>query len=148
MQEGQLNKRLDDFLQSELIATIAVPINAAGDIHIASLVYWNDTSSLWFYFVSSRSSEKFGLLVNQPSVPAACVVGTYNKTPATLQMRGTLTKIDYTTVPGVVEHYHTKRGNTHDDIENPDNVLVCFTPHWARFTEYKPHTAITLLDVS
>ncbi|MBC7546164.1 hypothetical protein H7171_00280 [Candidatus Saccharibacteria bacterium] len=147
MQQGeQGNQRLQDFLTSELIATIAVPITEAGEIHIASLVFWNCPAPLQFYFVSSRTSEKFALL-SHATVPAACVVGTYNKTPATLQMRGTIKEIDHTTVPDVMQQYHNKRGNTHDNIENPDNALLCFTPTWARLTEYKPDTVITFLEL-
>jgi general stress protein 26 len=132
-----MDKQLQTYLDAELIAVLSNAIDKQGTLHSAALVFWNDPSSLQLYFVSSRASEKCTSLSEQASVSAACVIGTYNHTSFTLQLRGRLEILDHRQYTDVVMAYHTKRGNSHDDVTNPANTLLRFTPQWARFTDYK-----------
>lgn len=133
-----MNYRLADapelmiFLRDEPAATLAVPVSNDGTLHIASLLFWNSTEPFVFYFVTNRQSEKCRLLKTQPSIPAACVVGTKKGTQFTLQMRGTLAEA----LNADLAEYYQKRGNRFDDIADEKNMCLAFTPSWARFTDY------------
>lgn len=67
---------LIDFLSEQLAATVAVPIDEYGTIHAASLLYWSSIDPLQLYFVTSRESEKYGLLKSRQSINCAVVIGT------------------------------------------------------------------------
>lgn len=125
---------LKSFLSQHKSATVAVPIDDNGTLHAAALLYWHDERTLEFYFVTSSETEKMTLLNKRQSLAAACVVGTEAGTPFTLQMRGKLSIMDEAPKK-VLEEYYTKRGDR-DDINEPRNVLVRFTPEWARFKDY------------
>lgn len=124
------------FLNKEPAATIAVPIDEQGAIHTAALLYWHAPDPLRFYFVTSKETEKCKLLAQKGELPAACVVGTNRGTDCSLQMRGRLKIVDKTAHQAEIDAYYQKRGNHHDDIIDPVNVLLEFTPNWARYTDY------------
>jgi len=128
---------LRSFLDVEPAATIAVAIDESGTIHAASLLYWHTTHPLRFYFVTSRDTEKCRLLNKVGVTPAACVIGTTRNVDCTLQMRGRLAIVDKNKYQTEIDKYYAKRGNHHDDIIDPDNVLLEFTPTWARYTDYR-----------
>lgn len=138
---------LQKFLKDEPAATIAVPIDEHGTIHAASLLYWHDENPLRLYFVTSRETEKCTLLVKKPELPAACVVGTCRDTDMTLQMRGTIAIFDKEKFAETLEKYYAKRGNHNDDIIDPVNVLLEFTPNWARYTDYTKGYERRMLNV-
>lgn len=138
---------LQDFLIHHLAATIAVPIDHNGSLHAASLLYANSTEPLEFFFVTSRDSEKYSLLKTKDNIPCAVVIGTEKDTPFTIQMRGKLKEIDPQEYGVQINAYYEKRGNRHDDINNPDNCLLKFTPTWARFTDYSKGYKRYLLDI-
>lgn len=128
--------KLQAFLQTQQAATIAVPIDRQGSIHVASLLYIHDEPPLRFFFVMGRNTEKCRLLRELDAIPCACVVGTVKDVDFTLQMRGELTIADPNSHKKIVEKYYQKRGNRHDDINDPSTVLLEFAPNWARFTDY------------
>jgi general stress protein 26 len=139
---------LADFLQSQPAATMAVPIDDGGTPHIASLLYWHTPNPLKFYFVTSKQSEKAKQLATHQQISAAAVVGTVKDTPFTLQMRGQLKIIDPLKHQMPVEQYYRKRGNRKDDLADPSNCLLEFTPTWARFTDYSLGYAQTQLTLT
>ena len=139
---------LRSFLQAEKAATLAVPIDDAGSIHAASLLYAHDENPLRLYFVTGKSTEKYTLLHSKDSIPAALVIGTERGTPFTIQLRGSLSAVDPATHTAIVAMYYRKRGNRGDDIANPTNSLLMFTPNWGRFTDYKEGYDQYRLDLS
>ena len=126
---------LNKFLQHSMAATIAVPIEN-DELHASSLIYWNSTEPLLFYFITSGDSVKFTLLKSKAEINCAAVVGTTKGTPFTLQMRGLLSEIAAEENKDVLENYYYKRGNDKDDITDPNTCLLRFQPKWARFTDY------------
>ena len=128
--------KLVAFLHNQEAATLAVPIDDKGTIHIASLLFWNCQEPFRFYFVTSRETEKCRLLKAALSVAAACTVGTIKEVEMTLQMRGELQIVEPEGFEDVLDAYYEKRGDRHDDIDDPINALLEFTPTWARFTDY------------
>src|SRR5207244_2815293 len=108
---------------NESTATIAVSIDEEGTIHAAALRFWHNKQPLKFYFVTGRSTEKYKLLQIKPEIPCACVVGTTRDGDFTLQMRGNLKTVDPTELIDEVKQYYKKRGNRHDDVDDPKNVL-------------------------
>jgi len=128
---------LAQFLTEERALTIAVPIDEAGTIHAASLLYWHQAEPLRFYVVTSLRTEKCRLLKTQSEVQAACVVGTVKDVPFTLQMRGKLRVCASEGMDEVIEAYYAKRGSRDMDVVGQDDyVLLEFRPEWARFTDY------------
>ncbi len=125
---------LNSYLHREKAATIAVPIDEAGTIHAASLLYYHTEKPLAFYFVTNKNTEKCRLLKAKQSLKAACTIGTQKGVDFTLQMRGELAMIEPEET--VVKAYYQKRGNHHDDINEPGVVCLRFTPNWTRFTDY------------
>jgi hypothetical protein len=73
----------------------------------------------------------------QGTLHSAALVFWNDPSSLTLQLRGRLEILDHRQYTDVVMAYHTKRGNSHDDVTNPANTLLRFTPQWARFTDYK-----------
>lgn len=134
---------LAHFLQNEKAATIAVPINDQGDLHAATLLFWNSDDPLVFYFVTGRHTEKARLLKIRKQIPCAVVVGTQKGTDFTLQMRGTL----HEGTAKDLELYYEKRGNRFDDVNDPKNMCLVFRPSWARFTDYNKDYARFMLEV-
>lgn len=130
------HQKLRSFLQSEKAATLAVPIDDAGTVHAASLLYVHDENPLRLYFITGKSTEKYTLLRSQNSIPAAIVIGTEKGTPFTVQLRGSVQAVDPTTYATIVDRYYQKRGNRGDDIADKTNGLLVFIPQWARFTDY------------
>ena len=126
---------LSEFLANQLVATIALPIDETGTLHIASLLYWHDPVSLCFYFVTGANTEKCRLLIQGRTVTAACVVGTEKGVDFSLQMRGQFNIVEEPT-HNVIESYYAKRGNHDDDLNDPENVMLKFSPNWARFNDY------------
>ena len=139
---------LQAFLEHEAAGTIAVPIDDAGTLHIATMHYVHMTDPLRFYFATSSKSEKCRLLNEQPEVIAACSVGTYVGTPFTLQMRGHARLLQMADHPDIIEKYFTKRQSSNKNVEGSDSVLVEFTPNWARFTDFSKGWDTTMLDLS
>lgn len=138
---------LRKFLQKEPAATIAVPIDDQGTIHAAALLYWHNENPLRIYFVTSKNTEKCKLLLQRDSVLAACVIGTGRGTEMTLQMRGELAIVDKEKHEEEVDNYYKKRGNHHDDLIDPENVLLQFAPNWARYTDYAKGYERRILNV-
>lgn len=138
---------LQKFLREEPAAIIATTIDDEGTIHAAALLYWHDENPLRFYFVTSKNTEKCKLLLQRASLPAACVVGTARGVDITLQMRGILAIADKDEFKAELDKYYEKRGNYNDDIIDPENVLLQFTPNWARYTDYTKGYEHRMLDV-
>jgi uncharacterized protein YhbP (UPF0306 family) len=137
------------FLDDEIVAVVAVPIDEMGTIHTATLHYWHSAQALRFYFVTGKDTEKCRLLNRQDAVKAACVVGTIRGVPMTVQMRGELRIVRPADVPEAVEGYRQKRNSRHDDIHDPANVLLEFAPDWVRFTDFSEgFNAQHFLDLS
>ena len=128
--------KLQEFLASHMAATIAVPVDDQGTLHAASLLYSHTLSPLKFYFVTARDSEKCEKITPENPLQCAAVIGTEKGTEFTVQMRGSILEIDPASHKEIVDDYYKKRGNHHDDIEDPKTCLLEFTPHWARFTDY------------
>lgn len=133
---------LAEFLQNQPVATIAVPINDHGDLHAAALHFWNSEEPLKFYFVTGRNTEKAQLLKTRKQIPCAVVVGTQKGTSFTVQMRGDLSEGD----SNDLESYYQKHSKF-DDINDPKNMCLVFTPKWARFTDYSKDYARFMLEV-
>lgn len=121
------------FLEHQMAAVIAVPVDANGTLHAATVSYWNAISPLAVYFVTNRESEKCQLLKSQASIPCACVIGTEKGTEFTLQMRGTLSEAANLDLAG----YFQKQSNRPDARVDAKDMVLVFTPTWARFTDYK-----------
>lgn len=136
------------FLDEEKTATLALPIDEDGTLHIATMNYVHMLDPFCFYFMTSDKSEKCTLLNQKAEVVAACNVGTYVGVPFTLQMRGVATILDKAEQEEVMDAYYAKRGDTNRNVEGPHSVLVAFRPNWARFTEFAKGWDTTLLDLS
>lgn len=127
------------------MATLALPVNDAGDIHAASLIYWSDPATLNFYFVTRKDSEKCQLLQDGRAQRAACLIGTRKSVPFYLQMRGLVRMADPKEYREHIAAYYAKRGNRNDDIDAPGSVLLKFIPDWIRCTQYRDGTVVRQL---
>lgn len=139
---------LQTFLSKQSAATLAVPIDNAGTIHAASLLYVHDKDPLRIYFVTGKATQKYTLLQRKHSIPAALVIGTEKGTPFTVQLRGTLQALDATEHGNITKQYYQKRSNRGDDIADPNNSLLVFIPSWGRFTDYAKGYDQYLLNLS
>jgi general stress protein 26 len=124
------------FLENQKAATIAVPIDDNGNIHAASLVFWNSIQPFSFFFITSRNSEKYTLMKDGNKIPCAVVLGTEKGTDFTLQMRGSIQEVVPEDYSRQVDAYYRKRGNRQDDITESETCLLQFVPTWARYTDY------------
>ena len=136
------------FLDKEKTATIAIPIDDSGTLHIATMLFSYELDPFRWYFVTSKLSEKCTLLRYTEKLVAAASVGTSYGTPYTLQTRGFVQIVDKSAHEPEIKRYHEKRGNTHDDITNHDTVLLEYTPNWGRFTDFSKGWDQTKLDLS
>jgi uncharacterized protein YhbP (UPF0306 family) len=126
---------LNAFLGQQAVAVIAVPVDIDGTLHAATLHYWHRAEPLKFYFVTGKDTEKCRMLLDGKSVKAACVVGTNPGTAFSLQMRGSLAIVNADERTAEVDAYYQKHAGHPRDIADPKNVLLEFTPSWARFTD-------------
>jgi uncharacterized protein YhbP (UPF0306 family) len=126
---------LQEFIHTEFAATIAVPIDTNGTLHAAALGFVYTPDPLRFYFVTGRDTEKCTLLKTQAEIPCAAVLGTVKDVAFTVQLRGTLREEEHPD-PALMDRYYQKKGNRYDDIDDPANLCLVFTPTWARFTDY------------
>lgn len=127
---------LIDFLANHEALTLAVPIDGKGTTHAAAMLFYNTTDPFRFYFVAEKNTEKFTLLDKNRVVPCAVVVGTERHTPFSLQMRGELRELDVLQNKQLIQAYYEKLNNHYDDVFNPKNGFLEFTPKWARFIDY------------
>lgn len=125
---------LSKFLEEQPVAVVAVPVDEQGTIHAATLHFWHKPDPLTFFFVTGKNTEKCQLLNIKKELPAACVIGTYRGTEFSLQMRGVLRILDKEQFQEDTDRY-IKSVNRRNDIDNPDNLLLGFTPDWARYTD-------------
>lgn len=139
--------KLLEFLDGEKVATLAVPIDSSGTLHIATMNCVHRLKPFCFYFVTDGRSEKCKLLKTQPDVVAACSAGTYVGTPFTLQMRGKARILDTSQSEDVLDMYFAKRGSKNKNVEGPNSVLIEFAPNWARFTDYAKGWDTTMLEL-
>jgi general stress protein 26 len=139
-------KKLLKFLENQKAATIAVPIDDKGNIHAASLIFWNSIEPFNLYFVTSRESDKYTLLREGHKIPCAVVVGTEKGTDFTLQMRGIIQEANPEDFTKELSAYYQKRGNRQDDIDDPKTCLLQFVPTWARYTDYSKGYNRDLVD--
>ncbi len=137
---------LAKFLDDESFATAALPVDHVGTIHAATMGYAHRTDPLTFYFVTGKASEKCTLLKNGEAVRGALVVGTCKDTPFTLQMRGDFRIVEANSHPKAIETFY-KKHSSRDDIDDPKNILLEFTPTWARFTDYAKGWEHSFLDL-
>ena len=140
--------QLQAFLQEEMVANLAVPVDEDGTLHIATMNYVHLIDPLRFYFMTSDLSEKARLMSAKPEVTAACNVGSYIGTPFTLQMRGVSRILDKAKLPDVLDAYFEKRGDTNRNVEGPHTVMVEFVPNWARFTDFSKDWEQTVLELA
>jgi len=140
---------LDKFLDNEPSCVLSLPIDDAGTVHIAAMVYYHTAKPLQFYFVTDRSTEKCKLLVHKANLPAAVVVGAVPNTQFSLQMRGHVSVISPEGHDKKVAAFYRKYGGKENvDLADPKNVLLEFTPNWARVTDYSKGYDRALLDIS
>lgn len=139
-------KGLNAFLHTQTAATVGLAIDEQGTLHVAALLYWHSEDPLKFYFITGKNTEKCRLLKDGGVQKAGCVVGTVKGVEFTLQMRGVVQIVPKEQYAGVIEAYTQKRGDNHD-IDNPDYVLLEFTPDWARYTDYSQDWTPHLLDL-
>lgn len=141
-------EELQNFLENQKAATIAVPIDENGTIHAASLLYWNSIDPFNFYFVTSRDTEKCALLKDARKITCAVVVGTEKGTDFTLQMRGNIQEVEPKDFSKELDAYYQKRGNRQDDIDDPATCILQFSPTWARYTDYSQGYNRDFIDLS
>ena len=139
-----------EFLNAEKVATVALPIDTKGTLHIATMHYVHMLDPLRLYFITRIESEKCRLLKTGAELPAACNVGTYVETTFTLQMRGTAKMLDKDAPENSTaqEAYFSKRKDLNRNIVGPQSVLIAFTPDWARYTEFAKGWGTTLLELT
>jgi hypothetical protein len=138
---------LAQFIEASSAATIAVPIDASGTLHAATMLYWNSFEPFEFFFVTSRDSQKCALLSEQNATPCGVVIGTEKGTPFTLQMRGAIRIAPQAGFDAQLNSYYEKRNSRGDDIDDPGNCLLQFVPNWARFTDYSMGYDRHMLDL-
>lgn len=127
---------LAKFLDEQPVAVISLPIDQNATPHAATLGYWHRSEPFSFFFITNKNSQKCQLLKDKNELPAACVVGTYMDTAFTLQMRGTITILDNGQHQSEIDSFCKKRGKSREQLVNPDSVLLCFTPNWARYIDF------------
>ena len=127
---------LADFLISHKTLTMANSIDKKGTIHAAAMLYFCTIDPLKFYLITSRNTDKYNLLKTHKSIQCAVVVGTEKGTPYSIQMRGDLQEIETSNNKKIIKDYYKKSNNKYDDINDPMNCLLEFTPTWARYLDY------------
>lgn len=124
---------LKKFLIEEDVCALGVSL-PNGEVHTAPVLYWCDTETLKIYFSTGKNTEKMSWRRNgQLSAKASVAVGLRRKVPYLVQMRGTVQEFDLGSNKKIVEEYE-KRSSDKDDITDPDTIMICFTPTWARYT--------------
>jgi uncharacterized protein YhbP (UPF0306 family) len=132
----QEEQGLAEFLKQQKAAVLSVPIDEAGAIHVAALLFVMLERPMRFVFITNRHTEKCRLLLDG-EVTAACAVGTEKGVPFALQMRGKASLLDGSAAEEAKDAYAIKFGRRHDvQAETSDEVVVQFTPTWARYVKY------------
>lgn len=127
---------LIEFLKTQKALTMANPIDKAGTVHASAMLYYCTVKPLKFYIITDKDTEKCKLLKTQKSIQCAVVVGTEKGTTFSIQMRGEYKQVDYLKKKDIIEKYYDKLHNRYDDINDSKNILLEYTPNWARFTDY------------
>ncbi len=138
--------KLAQFLRDTRAMTIAVPIDDQGTPHAAALMYYHTEEPLCFYFITDKNSDKCRLFKQHNSIACAAVVGTEAGVPFSLQMRGALRIVSTKDCQQVIADYYDKRVSKKDDIDDPENVLLQFTPNWLRYKDYSSGYQTYFLD--
>jgi general stress protein 26 len=140
--------KLVDFLNSHEALTMANPIDNEGTLHASAMLYYCTVDPLRFYFVTARDTDKCKPLKANKILQCAIVVGTERHTPFSIQMRGYVKEVKTSDNKGVIDGYYKKLKNHYDDVNDPANVLLEYTPTWARFTDYSEGYNRYYLDLS
>lgn len=130
------NSKLVRYIEETQLASLALPIDETGTIHIAAMRCMATINPFRIYFVTGKESEKCGLLRTGRHAKAACEIGAHEDPDIYLQMRGTVQMFEFSNLPQVVEAYFAHRGEPNRMKEGSTSVLLEFTPTYAKYTDY------------
>lgn len=132
-----LPAKLQGFMEAEKLATIAVPIDEHGSIHIAILHGMACFDPLRVYFVTNISSEKCTLLRTKQNVTAACCIGGISEAKDMyVQMRGVINTWRFEDKPHVAELYFAWRHDPSRSKEGGNSVLLEFVPTYLKYIDF------------
>lgn len=127
---------LNEFLQTEKVAVLALPIDDKRTIHSAALLFAPTGDLPELIFITGRDTEKCRMLQDGQAVKASCAIGTSKGIPFSMQMRGMVKLIEYDKAKTYLDAYELKFGKRVDDMSESNQVVLVFAPSWARVTDY------------
>lgn len=127
---------IKQFLKAHRISVAGI-IQKDGTVHSATMHYAHSEDPLTFYFMTDKSSRKCRPLQDGESANASLVIGFNEEEMATFQAEGTISFLKEENQDKGWDAYTKKFPNRAGGKDNPEVVILQFTPNWGRFTDYK-----------
>lgn len=132
------------FLKAHRISVAGI-LQSDGSIHSATMHYAHTEEPLMFFFMTDKGSRKCRPLQNNESVQASLVIGFNEEEMATFQAEGEICFLKPENEQTGWETYTKKYPNRAAGKNDPDVVVLQFTPNWARFSDYQGQSPIESL---
>lgn len=128
-----MNEQIVNYINSQRIAVLAVEM-PDGSPHAATIHFGNVEDPMRFIILTEKTTRKCESIIANGKCRASLVLGQDTETMQTLQMDGTL---ESTTDEAILNAYLQKFPNMKDRSEDPDGIVLVFTPTWWRYSDYK-----------
>lgn len=136
-----MKEEMITFIQSQKIGVLAVQL-LDGYPHASAMHFAFHEESFSFIFLTSSHYKKCEPLKENGSAHASFVVGVSEEEMKTAQLDGELTFIDNDKLESYFFEVFPDKKDKH-----PDDILLVFTPHWWRYTDWtKPEGKTILTD--
>ncbi len=132
-----MDNTVQTFLKSHRVSVLGVG-QEDGKVHSATLHCAHLVDPLSFFFMTEKDSKKCVSLLDGKETYASLVVGFSEEDFVTFQAEGNVVIVtEERQHVSYVEAYMHKYPSRTERKNNPNNVLLQFTPSWWRYRDYK-----------
>jgi general stress protein 26 len=128
-----MTKEIIDYINSQRIGVVAVEM-LDGAPHAATVHFAFGGNPESIYIMTSRDYKKCQPIIKNGKTRASFVIGTDEAEMKTMQMDG---EIEFAVLEEDKEVYFEHFPDRKDKYEEPDDVILKFTPTWWRYTDFK-----------
>ncbi len=132
------------FLEKHGVCSLTVSL-PDGSIHGAALHFSHSNDPFALYFSTKKTTRKCQGLLNGETVQGSFVVGFSEEEWITVQMDGEVKAIlDKNELEKIYKIHYSKHPDIEKYKDQPDKIVLSFTPKWWRYSDYSPDTPIII----
>ncbi len=131
-----MDEQITKFLENHRIAVLTTT-SPDGSLHSAAVHFAYSERPFAFYFVTEVTTRKVSGLLKGEETKASLVIGFSEEEWKTLQASGTTVIATNQALVIAQKAYYSKYPDGEKYKDDPDSVMIKFTPDWWRYTDFK-----------